>query len=436
MRPAVDNEQTDPNYPLLESIRARVAVSHFKRCVLGDLHVGGRAQSKALFEALEDLALEQAPKAVTSSRGFDPLEWLGFEVSPRAWEGWLGQDARIPQPRKLRGLDLAASKLIAWRRPSNGEALPLPADFYLSLVHAGLLQTMLASTEAANPGVDLLRARAAGYRPRSAWHLHLDALELRAFCDDFKGITWADIVTVAAGRLLDLLHQLWRPMGGTIYPLFSSDTRLQWNAASLEERDRIRAAFARLKPDQFEARFVAGASPSPTVTGITPDIPSVHVHRLLFSLGADVEFLRADRLSAWAMDLASAGMAAHALTWTDRYRQLGRRITDEQLILAAIDALLLTAATETEDQHLREIDRELRAAMGRLPADWSHAEVRALHRARTAYCAEMSELGMTLPEVQAITRRAQRRHELVYTGDRPPSMVPPRGETEARSTSR
>lgn len=414
MRPESVDEQDDPNSPLLKGMRARVAISHFKRCVLGDLHIGGRPQSKALFEALEDLTFKRAPKRLTTEARFEPLAWLGLDLSPRAWEGWYGKKAHVPQPGKLRGLDQAVSRLILWRRPADDLGLQLPADFYSSLVHAGLLQTMLAPTEAVDPGADILRSRAASYRPRSAWHLHLDALELRAFCDDFRGIPWAEIVEVAAGRVLEVLHRLWRPMDGKIYSLFSSDTRLRWAAASDDERVQIRSAFSRLKPDQFESSMVAGASPSWEVTGITPDIPSVHAHRLLFAIGADADFLQGSRLSAWAMDLATAGMAAHALAWTDRYRQLGRRVTGEQLILAAIDALLLSAATDSEDQYLVDIDRELWAAMGCLHADWSHAEVLALHRARAAYQAEISELGLALEEVQAFSRRAQVRHALVY----------------------
>lgn len=436
MRSAADRDETSSDYPLLQGVRARLAVSHFKRAVLGDLHLGDRPQSKALFEALEDLAFERAPKALVGSPSFGPLKWLGFELSPRAWEGWFGSQARLPQPGKLHGLDLAASKLISWCRPSTGEAQPLPEGFYVSMVHAGLLQTMLAPTEAASPSVDLLRTRAASYHPRSAWHLHLDAMELRAFCEDFKGVPWAEIVAVGACRVLEILHRLWRPMDGWIYGHLSSGVRLQWAAASNAERDQIRASFAKLKPDRFEASMLAGASPSRWVTGIATDIPTVHVHRLLFSVGADSDFLQADRRSAWAMDLASAGMAAHALAWTDRYRQLGRHVTEEQLILAAIDALLLTAATESEGQHLDDIDRELRAAMECLPADWSHAGVSGLHCARDAYLTEMAELGLPLTEIQAITRRAQRRHALVYSGDHQPSKASLHGKGPTRTTGR
>jgi len=415
------DEQGDLNDPLLKGVRARVAISHFKRSVLGDLHVASSAQSTALFETLEDIAFQRAPKHLVSQRDFKPLGWLGMEISPRGWEGWYGARMRVPKPGKLRALDAVASRVIRWCQPSDDRALALPSDFYVSMVHGGLLQTMLAPTEAIEPGAGLLRSRALSYRPRSAWHLHLDALEVRAFGGSYKGVSWEEIIEIATGRVLDILHRLWRPMGGRIYGLLSSDTRMQWTAASDEERVRIREAFARLKPDQFEASMVAGARPSWRVTGLTPDIPTVHAHRLLFAIGADRSFLLGDRLSAWAMDLATAGIAAHALAWTDRYRLLGREVTEEQIFLAAIDALLLSGPVRSGDGsedpevvYFSEIDRELYGAIDRTPGDWSHVGLDTLRGARATYLTELIELGLTLEEVRSYLRRAERQHKLEY----------------------
>lgn len=199
MRADIDEEHAGLNALLLKGVRSRVAINHFKRCILGDLHVAGRAQSKSLFEALEDLVLECEASGLKSSPRFDPLRWLGF-VSSRAWEGWYGSPARVPQPGTLRALDQAAARLIRWRRPADGVDLPLPNNFYVTLVHGGLLQTMLAPTEAAEPGVELLRSRAANYCPVSAWHLHLDALEIRAYTSDFKSVPWSEVVGLGGRR--------------------------------------------------------------------------------------------------------------------------------------------------------------------------------------------------------------------------------------------
>lgn len=416
MQSDIHEEHAGLNALLLKGLRSRVAVNHFKRCILGDFHVAGRAQAKSLFEALEDLALEHASSGLKSSIGFDPHRWLGL-VSSRAWEGWFGSSARVPQPGALRGLDQAAARLIRWRRPADDAELLLPSSFYVSLVHGGLLQTMLAPTEAAEPGAELLRSRAANYRPVSAWHLHLDALELRAYSSDFRSVPWAEVVEIASHRILDVLYRLWRPLDGAIYRHFSSNTRRTWAVASSDERMEIRAAFARMKPDLFEQSMVAGASPSSSLTGIAPDSPPVQAHRLLLAIGADAEFLQGDRLSAWTLDLATGGLAAHALAWTDRYRLFGRRVTEEQLILAAFDALLLSASDLSDHDYMACIDRELRGAMAVTAADWSGCGTSALHRARATYLSEISELGLAVTEVEEVSRRAQRVHRLEYVGD-------------------
>jgi hypothetical protein len=402
--------------PLLIRLRTRVASEHFKRGILGDLHVAQRAQASTLFSELESLAYERAPRELVKQEVFKPLHWLGFHLSDRAWEGWYGEDAHVPRPGKLRGLDSAAARLIRWRCPADGREVPLPADFYASLVHGGLLQTMLAPTEAVKPLIDLLRERARGYQPRSAWHLHLDALEVCAFYSDFGSIEWQDIVEVAAGRILDHVYRLWRPMDGQIYSSLSSYTRQQWEAATEVQRKAIRMDFAKLKPDLFDSRLVGGVMPSWLHAGITPDMPAAYVHRMLFAIGADGRFLQSDRLVAWSMDLATAGLAAKALAWADRYRQFGRRITEGQLILAAIDALLLSPCRVTEADHLIKIDRDLRAAMSCVPADWSQAGVEALHRGRAAYFAELADLGLTVEDVHRSSRRVSEKHCLVYVG--------------------
>jgi hypothetical protein len=252
--------------------------------------------------------------------------------------------------------------------------------------------------------------------------LHIDALEVRAFCGEFLGIRWEDIVQIAASRVLELVHRLWRPLDGTIYFQFSSDAKRLWDSASEEGRTLIRESWAGRRPDRFEAALTSGASPSLYVTGVGTDSPAVHAHRLLFAFGSDMDFLQGDRLAAWAMDLATAGMAAHALVWTDRYRQFGRHVTEEMLYLAAIDSLFLGAAPESvesveisEAMYLESIDRELRAAMSRTMADWSYSDVKGLHLGRAAYCSEMADLGMCVSDIETVCRRAQSEHPLEYT---------------------
>ena len=202
---------------------------------------------------------------------------------------------------------------------------------------------------------------------------------------------------------MEILHELWRPRDGRIYAALSSDTRRQWDSASAEERIAIRERFSRFRPGRYEACMREGASPSWHVVGVGADVHPVHAHRLLFSIGADTEFLQGDRLSAWALDLATAGLASHALAWTDRYRLFGRQVNEERVFLAAIDALMLTGpsvgpenetVTECEARHFVEIERELDAAMACCESDWRHGGMTGLAGARTSYLNELRELGI------------------------------------------
>lgn len=402
------------------TLRFRAGINHFKRSLLPD-HIPGRAQARELFEALETIAKRLAPTALLAHRGFNHAAWLGMRSS-RSWQAWFAQEVETPKAGALRALDEVAGRAIRWSLPNGNIEQALPPGFYQGLIDGGLLRTLLAKTGAGEFG-PVLHKRAAAYRPLSAWHLHFDALELRAFSSDHLDVSWVEIVRVSATRILELLHELWRPGDGRIYLQLSSETRRQWSAASEVERLGIRERFARFMPDQFDASMNAGASPSWERVGVGPDVPAAHVHRLLFSIGADADFLQGDRLSAWALDLATSGLAAHALAWTDRYRVLGHQITEEQLFLAAIDALLFTSAPidvgfafdeAPEAQYFASIDLVLSGAMSRCDSDWYRSGVTGLHRARVVYMMEMAGLAISLADIEYASRAAQRAQELEY----------------------
>jgi hypothetical protein len=411
----------DDAHTTVGRLRFTVGVNHFKRLLLGELHVAGRAQSSAVFEAIESIGLRDAPPMETSRPTFDPVRWTGMRLTPRTWENWFGNAVDLPKEGKLQVLDHAAARVIRWRRPSDGASMALPHGFYRSLISGGLMTTLLAPTKAADV-LAVLRNRAASYAPASAWHLHLDALEIRSHLQDFRGVSRHQLVEIAAVRVLELLYQLWRVPDGRIYQLFSSDLVLAWEGASAEERALMRRAFARQVPDLFDRRLRAGAEPSWVKCGVTRDIPPVQVHRLLFGLGADVDFARADRLAAWSLDLATAALAAHALAWTDRYRLLGRSVTEEMVYLAALDALLSSAAPltvgmsteEAERSYAEDIALELDEAMACSGADWAEAGIQLLLAARAAYIAELTELGTSMGELQHLARQAQHYYPLVY----------------------
>jgi hypothetical protein len=406
------------------NLRFKASINHFKRLLLQDAHVPGKAQVSAVFEELEAISTRLAPASLLKNPRFDLVAWVGLRLTHRSWQAWFTDGVKMPKVQRQLMLDDVASRALRWTTPNDGIQRTLPEHFYVDLMGGGLLRFLLAPTDSRDV-IGVLRSRAASYRPMSAWHLHFDALELRAHSENFAGVPWEEIVRIGAGRVMEVLHELWRPRDGRIYAALSSDTRRQWDSASAEERIAIRERFSRFRPGRYEACMQEGASPSWHVVGVGADVHPVHAHRLLFSIGADTEFLQGDRLSAWALDLATAGLASHALAWTDRYRLFGRQVNEERVFLAAIDALMLTApsvgpenetVTDREARHFVEIERELSAAMDCCASDWAHGGMTGLAGARASYSNELRELGISIGDVEQVSRVAQRRRPLEYIG--------------------
>lgn len=404
-----------------QSLRFKVAINHFKRSVLGAQHVAGAAQTHAVFSSLTELAQAAAPREISLHPKFDALGWVGFRVSPKTWGNWFGSNAPAPKHIKVSGLDLCSQQVIRLRKAADDSVVVLPNGFYLEAIYGGLLSTMLAPSEAKEPSVDLLFSRARAYRPLSPLHLHLDALELRGFADDWGNVPWDSVISIAAHRIFDELHKRWRPVDGAAYEDFSSDLRQQWITASEERRSEIRGFYKRLTPDIFDVSMAAGAYPK-MQHGITgADIQPAQMHRFLFALGIDENFWVGDRLLPWSLDLATAGLVAYALAWTDRYRLLGHRITEEGVFLHAINALLfsservgLDSEKEGLDAHLEEIEADLRAAMDLCDPRGPRLSYDAFKRCRNSYLTELGALGVSVAEIETISAAISERRPLIY----------------------
>jgi hypothetical protein len=311
----------------------------------------------------------------------------------------------------MAALDLAAGAMLRWRRPADNAALVLPDNFYLAAVHGGLLAELLADTEASAPPLELLWSRARRYQAVSAWHLHLDALEVRAFSGDWKGIPSCSVVEIAGLRILEELHRLWRPNSGTVYGSFTALSGRFWDL-SAEEAQAIDQQ-SRAQGSTVKSPLRGDRQPNWLCIGVDPDTPSIHAHRILFAIGADRSFVQDDRLTAWAMDLATAALASIALA--DSQRRLkadGPSFTDERILLVALDALMLVdslaldSEPDREAAHLREYRLELRAAMDRTGGDWRISGASALSDARVAYRTEMADLGISGGDIGAFAAHA------------------------------
>ncbi len=410
---------------LARELRARFAINHFKRALLGHRHVPGKAQGDEVFGVMERRGWQLAPRQLRGHPNFNVLGWIAFRLTQRSWENWFGHQPLIPRQGKMAMLDAAALSVLRWRRPADGTEWRLPANFYLDAVHGGLLSELLADSDASAPTLDLLFSRARAYRPLSAWHLHLDALEVRAFRADWRGLPWRAVVDVACMRILEELHRLWRPGNGTIYGSLSAKSGRFWDL----KEDEIRTLLERFSSPEVapEVHFLGDRSPNWICLGVDTDIPPAYTHHLLFALGADRDFAREDRLAAWAMDLATAALVANSLAGKDQQAlRGGRMFTNGRILASALDALMLAESSEVASEgdhevaHLTEYRLELRAAMDLTGGDWHMAGVSALGDARRAYRTEMASLGIGPKDIAAFAACTSKGAPRIFRGQEPP----------------
>lgn len=372
------------------TLRMMVATNHFKRLLLGDRHEPGLHQENTTLNEL-------APRC------------KDVDFTGKTWKSWFESPQIIPRIGKMQTLDEIASCAIRVVSKRNGEEKALPAEFFSQLVHGGLVKKMMQASKSKHPLV-ALRDRAESYKPISALHLHLDAIEISALSEGYGDIPWETVKRIGAERIHNILTDRWGPRHGSIYFELSSDLRLRWDAASSEERLDIRKDLARFRPDPFESILYARAIPDWNVAGIESDISAQHIYKALFSLAADVKFLTADRLTAWALDLATAGLAMHALAWTDRFTTFDQPVSDELIFWCALDDLMFKMALiDSENQ-------DFVGAMSRCTAEWTTESFNVFLRAREIYHDELYELGTGINVVNAIAMQATKAHPIILRG--------------------
>jgi hypothetical protein len=355
--------------------------------LLGDLHLPGKAQASAVFDALAVVGCEP-------------------RLSERTWQSWFSESPRIPKVDKAKILDTLSS--VAIRIPGPQESpRTLPDGTFSKLIHGGLLQSLTAPSRTKKLLPTLL-ARALEYEPVSPLHLHLDAIDIAALGEGLGDIPWEVMKAIGAGRILEILAARWSPRHGTAYSEFSSDLWLKWQNADDDERLSIRSAYARFKPDLFQHYLDRPARPDWEKLGVGADIAPSHVYKLLFSMAADANFLVADRLTAWSLDLATAALAMHALAWTDRYTTFGFRVTDEMLYWMAFYSLFFCDEEPKFDQF------DLIPAMTINRADWCDQSQNTLLQGRRKYREMIEDLGVTAASVRMVAMQGVRANPLSY----------------------
>jgi len=250
-------------------------------------------------------------------------------------------------------------------------------------------------------------------------------LEVRAFSGDWKGLPSCSVVEIAGARILEELHRLWRPNSGTVYELFSAKSGRFWDLSAEETQALDQQPKSQRAP--IESLFAGDRQPNWLCIGIDADTPSMHAHRMLFAIGADRTFAQDNRLTAWAMDLATAALAAIALADSQhRLRLDGPSFTDERILVVALDALMLVDSIALESEpdreaaHLHEYQLELRAAMDGTGGDWRISGASALSDARVAYRREMADLGIAGGDIDAFAAHATIGTHRIFSAQVPP----------------
>lgn len=376
--------------PSICSLRLKVATNCFKLQLLGeDLHIPGNPQVSAVFDALMTAGCQQL-------------------LSETTWKNWFSDTDVVPKIAKLKALDKFAAIAIRDPEHQGASTASFRSEPFSTLVHGGLVKHLTAQSSAKKL-LPVLKARAIEYEPLSPLHLHLDAMEIGGLADNFGDIPWTTVKAIGAKRIMDILTARWSPRHGTVYATLSSDMRLKWQNADDVERQTIRSSFAKITPDLFPSLMVQAPKPNWEKVGISADVSSTHIHKALFSLAADSEFLVADRLATWSLDLATAALAMHAYAWTDRYTTFGHRITEELIYWMAFDSLLFADDVPRFDQF------DVAPAMAASNAEWSDESVNTLLLGRDIYRSLLESLGVSAAEIRLIAMLGAKAHPLVYS---------------------
>lgn len=373
----------------LRSVRQPAGINLFKLMVLGDAHVPADHQHKLVLEEFVAAGLAGA-------------------LDRRTWQSWFGKDARQARAYGVTALDRYVDVLTDPRRADFQDSDPA-STFFRDLILGGLPSRLQAPTKSKQPLVAMLE-RTIDYAPQSPIHLHLDAIEAAGMTDGNGAISWEQMKELTGACVLGALNTRWSPRRGTVYANLTSRLEQRLQAAGAEERTRIREAYAKYKPDRFETYLKAAPQPKWADMGVTEDFCTDHVYKALFLLSLDQEFLVADRFEAWALDLASAAFAMHAVAWSDRHLTHGPRTTPESVYWRAFDQIFF----QSEDDAY--FCRVCIAAFELEKASWDEGALLLLKGAGIWYQAHLRQLGLEPAEVSRIVRRCWQQRHQVYRG--------------------
>jgi len=352
----------------VRQLRLHVAVNRFKQMLLDDFHVPGKPQTSAVFDVLYSISEK-------------------LMLTEPTWQSWFADVPVLIKTGKAEELDELAEKVIS-KRCNDGSKKSLPKNYFKNLIYGGIADRMLPPTKSKHVR-EVLVNRAQGYTPISQLHLHIDAIEINALTNDFCGIAWSEVTRIAALRIFDLLFNRWGPRHGQIFSSLSSSLKLRWEAADADERNKILDSYASVSPNLFDYDFDAGAVPNWHRTGVDRSAAPQHIHKILFALAADPDFLVADRLEAWVIDLATAALTMRAFERTDLSTFLGAQVTDEMHFWNAFNHIFFDPEADKID------DWYLSPAMQCCFTEWDERSLTVFESARKIYQDMVADLGIS-----------------------------------------
>lgn len=366
----------------ISKLRLRVTTNHFKQFLLGNCHIPGSPQTKVVLDTLGKTDSKES-------------------FSQNTWQAWFSSPVSAPKTGKANVLDTLAESFIRVHQPRQASDVSLPRGYFLELVHGSWAQGLFSPTKAEDP-LSVLLYRAKNHKYFSPLHLHLDAISMLTMSSKFEKISSLEIAVIGAKNILEILACRWQPFHGTVYSELTTDLQLKWVRADANERISIRNDCDRFKPNLFEYFWDKNPQPAWSSIGMGIDIDPSQVSKTLFSLAADPEFLVADRLSTWALDLATAGIATYTLISASQQDFPSHHVTEKMVLWDAIDEIFFSN-DELDLSHPRIL-----TAMAHCNAAWEENSGLAFTHARKAYRDTLANLGVTATEIlELATTRPQ-----------------------------
>ncbi len=359
--------------PLLRELRQPFAFNHFKRAVLGDRHVPGEPQTAEVMAVFSQVGMKNC-------------------MDDRTWTGWFSDQPPTAGKKAVANLDRYFDKLRRLGYPAALSPGAPPSSFYADLTDTGLVEQLLRRTKAKRAIKELLY-RASVYKATSPCHLHLDAIECASLYFEGGEVACDQLKAIAAQRVLELIYERWKPGQGSVYKELPSSLKIRWDRSDDQGKESIRQFFAELIPDRFEVRMSEAPSPDWIGVGANRDFAASDIHKALFLLAADVDFLVAERFDAWVLDLVSAGIAAYALAQTNPGAWEPFGLSPTCRYWNGIRALFFSA-----EQYL-DVEEHLARPFSRAGGEFTDDVERNLLAARASYWNWLEGLGLSARKI-------------------------------------